>query len=92
MILPTGFEIESHVEKGLEVAALKEEWEIISNDQNKPYELCNGKPMVSSITLSQVVGDCPSSRAEACATVIVHPQQDGKQHIELNALSVSVDA
>lgn len=92
VILPTAYEVESHVEKGLQVAALKEEWEIISNDQNKPDEFCNGKPLVSSITLSRVVGDSPSSRAEACATVIVHPQQEGKQHVELNALSVSVDA
>ncbi|XP_022994778.1 lecithin-cholesterol acyltransferase-like 4 [Cucurbita maxima] len=92
VILPTAFEVESHVDKGLQVAALKEEWEIISNDQNKPDELCNGKPLVSSITLSRVVGDCPSLRAEACATVIVHPQKEGKQHVELNALSISVDA
>lgn len=92
VILPTAFEVESHVEKGLQVAALKEEWEIISHDQNKPDELCNDKPLVSSIMLSRVTEDCPSSRAEACATVVVHPQQDGKQHVELNAVSVSVDA
>jgi len=91
VILPTTFEMESHKEKGLQVTSLKEEWEIISEDQVEQDNMADTKPMVSSISVSQV-GDNHSPRAEACATVIVHPQNEGKQHVELNAVSVSVDA
>lgn len=83
--------MESHKEKGLQVTSLKEEWEIISEDQVKQDHLADTKRMVSSISVSQV-GNNHSPRAEACATVIVHPQNEGKQHVELNAVSVSVDA
>ncbi|GKV36873.1 hypothetical protein SLEP1_g44959 [Rubroshorea leprosula] len=91
VILPTAFEMESHQEKGLQVTSLKEEWEIISEDQDNPDDAANRKPMVSSISISQG-GDNQSSRAEARATLTVHPQNEGKQHVELNAISVSVDA
>ncbi|KAM1007993.1 hypothetical protein EV1_004439 [Malus domestica] len=90
VILPTAFEMEKHKEKGLEVTSLKEEWEIISECQDADHKnshsaAADEKPVVSSISVSEV-------GAEACATLTVHPQSEGKQHVELNALSVSVDA
>ncbi|KAJ4702533.1 lecithin-cholesterol acyltransferase-like 4 [Melia azedarach] len=91
VILPTAFEIERHKEKGLEVTALKEEWEIISDEQGDCDNIADNKPLMSSISVSQP-GDDQSSRAEARATVVVHPQHEGKQRVELNAISVSVDA
>ncbi|CAB4307123.1 unnamed protein product [Prunus armeniaca] len=56
----------------------------VDGDGTVPAESAE-RPMVSSISVSDV-------EAEACATVTVHPQNEGKQHVELNALSVSVDA
>ncbi|KAM1917313.1 hypothetical protein ACFX13_036929 [Malus domestica] len=80
VILPTAFEMERHREKGREVTSVKEEWEIISECQD-----ADEKPVVSSVSVSD-------SGAEACATLTVHPRNEGKQHVELNARSVSVDA
>lgn len=92
VILPTAFEMERHREKGLQVTSLKEEWEIITEDQNEGDNMADcTKPLVSSISVSHE-GDKLSSRAEARATITVHPQNEGKQHVELNAISVSVDA
>lgn len=91
VILPTAYEMERYKEKGLQVTSLKEEWEIISEEQDDGDNMADRKPLVSSISVSQSGGD-QSSRAEAHATVIVHPQNEGKQHVELNAMSVSVDA
>ncbi|KAK3041226.1 hypothetical protein RJ639_028486 [Escallonia herrerae] len=91
VILPTSFEIERHQEKGLEVTSLKEEWEIIAEDQDNLDNMAGGKPLVSSISVAHV-GDDQSSDEEAHATVTVHPQSEGKQHVELNAVSVSAGA
>ncbi|XP_021890047.1 lecithin-cholesterol acyltransferase-like 4 [Carica papaya] len=94
VILPTAFEMEKHQEEGIQVTSLKEEWEIISEDQennNVDNNVAKREPLVSSISVSQG-GENNSSRAEARATVIIHPQTEGKQHVELNAVSVSVDA
>ncbi|KAI5563246.1 hypothetical protein BDE02_15G103600 [Populus trichocarpa] len=91
VILPTAFEMERHKESRLQFTSLKEEWEIISEEQDDHDNMVNRKPFVSSICISQA-GDYQSSPAEACATVTVHPQSEGKQHVELNAVSVSVDA
>lgn len=91
VILPTVFEMERHRENGLQVTSLKEEWEIISEDPDTQDDTANRKPLVSSMTVSHDGGN-QSSRAEAYATIVVHPQKEGKQHIEMNALSVSVDA
>ncbi|KAJ8758640.1 hypothetical protein K2173_000361 [Erythroxylum novogranatense] len=88
VILPTAFEMESRKEKGLQVASLKEEWEIVPRDEDN-HE--NRKPILNSISVSNA-GDDQISRAEAFATVTLHPQREGKQHVELNAISVSVDA
>jgi hypothetical protein len=91
VILPTAFEMERHEVEGLQVTSLKEEWEIISEDRD---DLNNKKPLVNSICVSQVGGgyDNKCSREEVRATVTVHPQIEGKQHVVLNAVSVSVDA
>lgn len=87
VILPTAFDVERHKEKGLEVTSLKEEWEIISGDLD---DQDNINPSVSSVSISHEGAN--SSLDEACATIIVHPHIKGKQHVELNAVSVSVDA
>ncbi|XVF40049.1 hypothetical protein PTKIN_Ptkin01aG0081300 [Pterospermum kingtungense] len=91
VILPTAFDMETHHEKGLQVTSLKEEWEIVSEDQDNLDNAACRKPFVSSISVSQG-GNNQSSMSEAHATVTVHPQNEGKQHVELNAISVSVDA
>ncbi|KAK2999989.1 hypothetical protein RJ639_023889 [Escallonia herrerae] len=91
VILPTMFEIERHQEKGLEVTSLKEEWEIIAVDRDDLDNMAGGKPLVSSISVAHV-GDDQSSNEEAHATVTVHPQSEGKQHVELNAVRVSAGA
>ncbi|XP_010536543.1 PREDICTED: lecithin-cholesterol acyltransferase-like 4 [Tarenaya hassleriana] len=87
VIIPTTFEMERHHEKGIEVTSVKEEWEIISsdNDRNGDDTAC-----VSSISISQA-GNDQNPPAEARATLVVLPQNDGRQHVELNAVSVSVD-
>ncbi|CAI8583425.1 unnamed protein product [Vicia faba] len=80
---------ERHTEKGIVVTSLKEEWEIISNDQDGQSN--TGDEMsLGSISVSQEGAN--KSHSEAHATVFVHPGNDGKQHIELNALAVSIDA
>lgn len=91
VILPTAVEMERHKENGFQFTSLKEEWEIISEEQDDHDNMVTRKPFVSSICVSQT-GDDRSSPAEACATVTVHPHGEGKQHVELNALSVSIDA
>ncbi|KAH0853438.1 LOW QUALITY PROTEIN: hypothetical protein HID58_093213 [Brassica napus] len=88
VILPTSLEMEEHHENGLEVASVKESWDFTSDDNND-----NGTAAstVSSISVSRP-GDDQNPRAEARATLTVHSQNDGRQHVELNAVSVSVDA
>lgn len=88
MILPTSFEIERHHEKGgLQVTSVKEEWEIITEDQVDQDSMASNttKPLVGSIAVSH-------AGEEARATVVVHPQSEGRQHVELNAMSVSAGA
>ncbi|CAL5412867.1 unnamed protein product [Camellia sinensis] len=87
VILPTLFEIEKHQEKGLQVTSLKEEWQIIVDGQDDEET----KPLVSSICVSNEA-DGQHMQEEACATVIVHPQSEGRQHVELNAVSVTASA
>lgn len=88
VILPTSLEMEEHHENGLEVASVKESWDFTSDDNND-----NGTAAstVSSISVSRP-GDDQNPRAEARATLTAHSQNDGRQHVELNAVSVSVDA
>ena len=88
VVLPTAFEMERHQEKGLDVTSLREEWEIVSSDHDGQSNT-GDKMSISSSSVSQGANN---SHSEAHATVTVHPGNDGKQHIELNALAVSVDA
>lgn len=83
VILPTLFEVERHHDngKGIDVISLKEEWELVSKDDQEENKN-DIQPMIGSISAS-CEGD------EARATLIVHPQSNGKQHIELNAMSVT---
>lgn len=83
VILPMTFEMESHREKGITVTSVMEGWEIISSDENDT----DRKPCTSSISLSD-----QSSKAQAHAKLMVHPQNKGKQQVQLSAISVSVDA
>lgn len=82
VIIPSAFEMETLKTKGLEVTYLREEWEIIAgdNDQQKNEHL------VASIAVAG--GD----KSEAHANVTVEPQNEGKQHVELNAVSISATA
>ncbi|KDP36467.1 hypothetical protein JCGZ_08597 [Jatropha curcas] len=91
VILPTSFEIGMHKEKGLQFTSLKEEWEIVSGDQVDNNNMADRRLVVSSKSVS-CAGDGKSLPEEAYATVIVHPQNEGKQRIQLNAVGVSVDA
>ncbi|OIW10233.1 hypothetical protein TanjilG_27984 [Lupinus angustifolius] len=85
VVLPTAFEIERSKEKGLEVG-----WEIISKDQD---DQSNTSADITSLrSISALHGSANQSYSEAHATVVVHPGNDGKQHVQLNALAVSVDA
>lgn len=83
VILPTAFELERHQEKGLQVTKLKEEWEMVAGEGNN---MDIEKPLVNSISVSR------AGKEEAHATIVVHPQSEGKQHVELNAVSVSANA
>ncbi|KAK4347488.1 hypothetical protein RND71_033827 [Anisodus tanguticus] len=91
VILPTAFDIKRHQEKGLDVTSVREEWEIVSESQDGEENAARGKPKVGSISVSHVGGD-KATWEEAHATVIVHPKSEGKQHVELNAMSVSARA
>lgn len=91
VILPTSFDIERHHEKGLDVTSLREEWEIVSESQDGKENADSGKTKVGSISVSHV-GDDNTTWEEAHATLIVHPKSEGKQHVELNAMSVSARA
>ncbi|XP_076950689.1 lecithin-cholesterol acyltransferase-like 4 [Bidens hawaiensis] len=80
VILPTLFEIERHQDSKGKVISLKEEWEVVADDEREA--------MVGSVSAA-CVGDDLCSSEEAHATFVVHPQSNGKQHIELNAMSVT---
>lgn len=93
VILPSYFETERlRMDKGsFLVTSVKEEWEIISKDQDDEQE--GIPPLASSIAASHVSGGDESSRQEARAAFILHSQNEGKRHVELiNAVSVSVGA
>lgn len=93
VILPTAFDIETIRTKGLEVTSLKEEWEIVGEDQDQDHgeDMVERKPLVGSISVSRVGGD-KYLQEEAHATVIVEPQNEGKKRVELNAVSISASA
>ncbi|XP_058072049.1 lecithin-cholesterol acyltransferase-like 4 [Magnolia sinica] len=90
VILPTAFEIETHRDHGLQVTSMKEEWEIVPRDDDNGdnSDLAEQVPLVGSISASHVGKD--KSRAEAHATIILHPRNEGKQHVEVRAVSVAM--
>ncbi|KAL6544971.1 hypothetical protein OROMI_023833 [Orobanche minor] len=81
VILPSAFELESlKIKDGLQaITSLKEEWEIVE-ETTKPLVVVGG-----SIDVETVL-------EEAHATFIVEPQNGGKTHVELNAVSISASA
>ncbi|XP_073058446.1 lecithin-cholesterol acyltransferase-like 4 [Primulina eburnea] len=91
VILPTALDMECHKIKGLQVTSLKEEWEIIGDDQYLKEESAERKPLVGSVCVSRMGGG-ESLQEEACATIIVQNQEGGKKHVELNAVSISTNA
>ncbi|KAK4488575.1 hypothetical protein RD792_004341 [Penstemon davidsonii] len=94
VILPTAFDIESLNTNGLQVTTLKEEWEVVGEDQGKDLDdemAEKEQPFVSSISVSRVGSD-KSTQEEARAIVTVQSQSNGKKHVELNAVSISAGA
>ncbi|XAR56176.1 Phospholipase A(1) [Bertholletia excelsa] len=91
VILPTLFEIKERQEKGLQVTSLKEEWEIIAEEDENKTNMDNMKPLVSSISASNA-GNGQSMQEEAYATLIVCPQSEGRHRVELNVVSVTANA
>lgn len=73
--------------KGLEVTYLREEWEIIAGDNDQQQN----EHLVASIAVAGGGGG-DGDKSEAHATVTVEPQNEGKQHVELNAVSISTTA
>ena len=90
VILPTAFEMERCKDKGLEVASIKEEWEIISGDDDQSNADAADKMSLKSMSVSHE--GVNHSHSEAHATIMVHPSNKGNHHVQLNALTVSVDA
>ncbi|GMH26035.1 hypothetical protein Nepgr_027878 [Nepenthes gracilis] len=91
VILPTTFEMERYKIKGFQITTLKEEWEIISGDPDmQDDDMANKKPILSSAMVSMMADD--QSLPEKTRATFINPQTEGKQHMELNALQVSVNA
>lgn len=93
VILPTAFEVERHREENMQVTSLKEDWEIISSstggDSDK-ISTAEIPAMAGSLSVS-----CEGKEGlleEAQATVVVHPQNDGIQHVEVRAVGIAIDA
>uniref|UniRef100_A0A6V7QY39 Lecithin-cholesterol acyltransferase-like 4 n=1 Tax=Ananas comosus var. bracteatus TaxID=296719 RepID=A0A6V7QY39_ANACO len=93
VILPTAFEVERHREENMQVTSLKEDWEIISSstggDSDK-ISTAEIPAMAGSLSVS-----CKGKEGlleEAQATVVVHPQNDGIQHVEVRAVGIAIDA
>lgn len=83
--------METLQEQSLQVASLKEEWELIYDDQTEADEKTDEKPKISSMAVSQA-SKREASKAEARATRTIYPQSKHKCYVESNALSLSVDA
>ncbi|KAF7801362.1 lecithin-cholesterol acyltransferase-like 4 [Senna tora] len=93
VILPTAFEIERHEENGVEVASLKEEWEIISHDQDEHNSLTADKMSLNTITVSYEGANQCCSDAHAGVVAVVNSENDSREkHVQMNGLTVSVDA
>ncbi|XP_057971251.1 lecithin-cholesterol acyltransferase-like 4 [Malania oleifera] len=87
VILPTAFEMGRHKGKDVEVMSLKEEWDIITRDGGDQDSMTKGNSLVSSISVLDA-GNNDHQQAEAHATVILHPHNEGKQHVQLQAVGV----
>ncbi|KAF9590152.1 hypothetical protein IFM89_031756 [Coptis chinensis] len=55
-----------------------------NGDRDDLGDLTEKKPSLNSISVSHMCKDC-SSQEKACATIVLHPQNEGKQHVELRA-------
>ncbi|KAJ0982650.1 hypothetical protein J5N97_010905 [Dioscorea zingiberensis] len=85
VILPTAFEFERHSEEGKQVTSVKEDWEIISSNNDKSTGL---PPVVGDLSVNAYVEGKEQSLEEAHATIVVHPKNEGAQNVELRAVSV----
>lgn len=89
VILPTAFEIEKYHEKHGDITSVREDWEIISHrddESKRPAEL---PPMFNTLSASREGED--GSLEEAQATIFVHPESKGRQHVEVRAVGVTHD-
>ncbi|KAK1303976.1 Lecithin-cholesterol acyltransferase-like 4 [Acorus calamus] len=84
VILPTAFEIEKHREEGVPEITMKEEWEMVSEDDD--YDNHKTPHLVGSLFVSHTGKD--ESHAEAHATGCL--ESESKQQVEVRAVSVSV--
>ncbi|KAM3389091.1 hypothetical protein ACQJBY_011323 [Aegilops geniculata] len=88
VVIPTIFEVEKHHEKHGDVTSVREDWEIISHtdgdEAKRPAEL---PAMVGALSASREGKD--GLLDEAQATVVVHPESGGRQHVEVRAVGVS---
>lgn len=90
VILPTAFEMERFETKGgMQVTSLKEEWEIVGDNDLDSQE--EKQPFLGSIAVARSNED-NSVQEEAHATVTIQSEKDGKKHVELNAVSISAGA
>lgn len=82
VILPTVYDIEKHCEKRWDVTSVTEDWEIISPSNGRTMRPGELPPMVSTLSTSR-------EGKEAQATVVIHPENKGRQHVEVRAVGVS---
>jgi len=87
VILPTLYDIDKHCEKHGDVTSVTEDWEIISQTDGKTMRPGELPPMVSTLTTSREGKE--GALEEAQATVVVHPEKEGRQHVEVRAVGVS---
>ncbi|PAN40086.1 hypothetical protein PAHAL_7G290800 [Panicum hallii] len=87
VILPTAYEIEKHHEKRGDLTSVSEDWEIISPSDGKTMRPAEFPPMVGALTASREGKE--GTLEEAQATIVVHPENKGRQHVEVRAVGVS---
>ena len=87
VILPTAYEIEKHHEKRGDLTSVSEDWEIISPSNGETMRPAELAPMVGTLTASREGKE--GMLEEAQATIVVHPENKGRQHVEVRAVGVS---
>ncbi|KAF8649986.1 hypothetical protein HU200_064147 [Digitaria exilis] len=87
VIIPTSYEVEKHHEKCGDLTSVSEDWEIISPSDDKTMRPAELPPMVSTLSASREGKE--GTLEEAKATVVVHPENKGWQHVEVRAVGVS---